>query len=173
MEGAVKTIICSPSAAESLFGIGINNVIVPDGSTNSCVISETMAFPSLSTARIETPSATPAVRYVNVSGTFIADVPMIFGKWTALKYSGTSVDVVIVVTVLVEMVDVEVVSVELVSVLVVDVVTVPVDVVMVVMVDVVEELVVVVAVDVVAVVTVAVVKVDVFVVVVVVMVVDM
>ena len=73
--------------------------MVPAGAANSCVSSATTALPNFKMARIETPSTTPAVRYVNVSGTFLADVAITIGKWSTVKYSGTSVDVVTVVSV--------------------------------------------------------------------------
>ena len=126
--------------------------MVPAGAANSCVSSATTALPNFKMARIETPSTTPAVRYVNVSGTFLADVAITIGKWSTVKYSGTSVDVVTVVSVLVDEVDVVVVSVDIVLVVTVVVVDVLVDVVAVVTVDVVDELVVVVVVNVVTVV---------------------
>ena len=141
-DGAVNTISWYPSAAESFFAMGTNNVMVPADAVSSCVSSATTALPAFKNARIDTPSATPAVRYVNVSGTFLADVAMTIGKWSIVKYSGSSVVVVSVVIVLVDEVDVDVVSVDIVL-----VVTVDVDVVTVVTDDVVDELVVVVAVD--------------------------
>ena len=101
-----------------MFASDINKVIVPDGFVNAYVNSETTAFPIFRTARIATPSATPAVRYVNVSGTFLADVPITIGKLSTLKNSGLSVDVVIVDTVLVVLLLVVVVSVVVVVVVV-------------------------------------------------------
>ena len=72
--------------------------------------SDTTTLPNFKNARSDTPSATPAVRYVNVSGTFLAAVAMTIGKWSIAKYSGKRVVVLVSVAVVVVLDDVDVVT---------------------------------------------------------------
>ena len=80
VDGAVNTISRKVFPSGSLFAIGISNVMVPAAAVNVYVSSDTTTLPNFKTARSETPLATPAVRYVNVSGTFLADVAITIGK---------------------------------------------------------------------------------------------
>ena len=49
-------------------------------------------MPNFKIACIDTPSVTRSVRYVNVNGTFCAEVARIIGKWSTVKYSEEIVD---------------------------------------------------------------------------------
>ena len=105
LDGAVNTISWNPSAGFSLFAIGISNVMVPAAAVNVYVSSDTTTLPNFKTARSETPLATPAVRYVNVSGTFLAHVAITIGKYSTVKYSGTIADVMTVVSIVIATVE--------------------------------------------------------------------